>query len=90
MPIVKVQKLPKKKSASFQSILYSFCYFFPQYTYNEARLLPAKRVISMLNAARREKAREYLNLLRIATAPHTDKGTGVKNLTEEFSDIING
>lgn len=37
-----------------EDVLARFCYYFPQYTYQKARRLPAVRVRKMLRSARNE------------------------------------
>ena len=81
MPVIQAQKL-EKKHASPESILATFCYYFPAYTYAAARRLPERRVSLMLQAVRREQSRNYLELMQIIAAPHTEKGKAVKSLID--------
>jgi hypothetical protein len=67
-----------------------FCYYFPQYTLSEARKLPAIHINMMLKEARKEQARNYLELLQISVAPHTRKGEGVKSLTDRYKRELHG
>jgi len=83
MAIIKAQKIPGK-SVSPEDILATFCYLFPAYTYAEARRLPERRVSLMLRAARREQARQYMELTQIAAAPQSEKGKSVKALIERY------
>ncbi len=87
MTTIKAQRVPKKKVTP-KDTLYRFCFYFPQYKYNEARRLPAKRVIGMLKVVQRERAKDMLNLVQIVTAPHTKKGSGVRKLTKHYKELI--
>ena len=64
------------------------CYYYPQYTLYEARRLPDKDVRLLLQTAEREKAKHYLYLTQIASAPYTDKYSGFARLSEEFKKIM--
>jgi N-methylhydantoinase A/oxoprolinase/acetone carboxylase beta subunit len=83
MSKIKALRIPKRET-SVEDVLATFCYLFPSYTYAEARRLPERRVSTMLKAARREQARQYLELTQIAAAPHSEKGKGVKVLIERY------
>jgi hypothetical protein len=87
MPVVKVQKIPKKKHSA-EDILASFCYNYPQYTYNQAKNMPYKRILHMLTVARKEHARKMIDLVRIVAAPQSKNGRAIKNLIKEFNDIL--
>ena len=94
-PVGKVIKA--KRISSVQQDVYSplktlsvFCYLFPQYTLSEARKLPAVHVKMMLKEARKEQARNYLELLQISAAPHTKKGEGVKTLSDRYKKELQG
>lgn len=84
MPRIQVQNLPPKKDTSQDDVIARFCYYFPQYTFQEALALPFRRIRQMLAVVDSEKAREYFILTKIAAAPHTKKGEGVKKLLNEF------
>lgn len=87
MPVFKAQKIPRQEIKT-DDILARFCFYFPQYTFSQARRLPYKRVIQLLKAVDREHAKKMIDLLRIATAPHSDKGKMVKELLSEFKDRL--
>lgn len=87
MPVIRAQKIPRK-TESAEDTLARFCFYFQQYTYEEARKLPFKRVLKLLKIARRERARQMYELTQIASAPHTDKGAGVKKMLKYFQDQI--
>ena len=87
MTTIKAQRVPKKQVKP-DNILYRFCLLFPQYTYKQARRLPAKRVMGMLKVAQEERARDMLDMLQIVAAPHTKKGAGVKKLISHYKSLI--
>lgn len=88
MAVIKAQKIPRSKNKE-EDIIAQFCYHYPQYTYHFAyKHLSLRRIIKMLNVARREQALMLYNITRAAAAPHTKKGVGVKKLLEEFTKII--
>lgn len=64
--------------------LAQFCYYYPQYTLNEARKLPYKYVALLLKTAIIEMNKNYLNLTQIVSAPHFDKGKGVNKLIKQY------
>jgi len=87
MAIVKAQKIPQKQISS-TDIVARFCYFFPQYTYLEAKKLPYKRIVQLLKVARQEQAREWYNLTRITATANSSKKGAVNDLLSEFKNII--
>jgi hypothetical protein len=89
MPVIKAQKIPKEVIAP-EDILARFCYYFPQYTFAMAKRMPYKRIGQMMSIVRKEQALNYLQLTRIASAPHTSKGSGVKKLIQSYQDILKG
>lgn len=87
MPTIKVQKIPEKE-VKIEDILMQFCYYFPRYSYAEAKAMQYKRVILMLQTAQKENAKKMLELVHIVTAPHTKNGTAVKNLISHYQNIL--
>lgn len=87
MPVIRVQKVPKK-TESAEDTLARFCFYFQQYTYKEAQALPFRRVMKLLKIAKRERARQMYELTQIAAAPHTDKGVGVKKMLKYFQEQV--
>jgi len=85
MARIEVQK-PYKKPYSTDDILARFCFYFPQYTLEQARKIPQKRIMQMLKVVDREHAMMFANLTRIVASPHTKRGEGVKKLFAEFKD----
>lgn len=89
MAIIHVQKIPKK-SIHAEEIIARFCYYFPQYTFAQARFMPYKRIKQMLDVVRKEQAQQYAVLTNIIASPHTKRGEGIKKMIKYFNDIIEG
>lgn len=88
MPVLKAQKIPKKQLSSGY-ILARFCYYFPQYTFEQARRLPYKRVGQLLKAVDREYARKMIDLLNIVASPHTkNPKEAIGNLRDIFEQMM--
>jgi uncharacterized membrane protein YheB (UPF0754 family) len=88
MPVIQAKKIPRS-IASAEETLAKFCYYFQQYTYEQARKLPYKRVVQMLNAASKERASFFHEMVEITAAPHTKRGAGVNKLRKHYDRIIN-
>lgn len=86
--VIKVQKIPKK-TLKADELVAIFCYYFPAYTFQKARLLPYKYLKLMLKMAHKEHARKMLELVQIVAAPHTKRGKMIKSLTDKYNAIIN-
>ena len=76
------------EAGKVEDLLATLCYFYPQYTFKQARSLPLKRVNQLLRVARQQEGIKYKNLTQIAAAPHSKKGEGVKKLMNHFDKII--
>lgn len=88
MAIIKVKKIPRKQEKP-EDLLATFCFYYPQYKYHEARQLPYRRINKMLKVARKETARNYKMMLDIAIAPHTkNPSSTVKQIQGRLTDII--
>lgn len=87
MPIFKAQKIPKKTESS-ESKLMRFCYYFPCYSFAQAKKMPFSRILKMLRVAEIERAINYAYLTRISVAPYTKGGKEATKLLEEFKNII--
>lgn len=87
--VIQVAKIPKKQPGGedLLTLLATLCYFYPQYTLRQVRALPYKHVILLLKVAQRQEAIRYMNLTRIAAAPHDPKGKAVKNLVNQFERL---
>lgn len=89
--VIKVQKVPDRAGDSdYRELLATLCYYYPQYTYKQARKLPFQRVQLLVKTARRVEATKLYNLTLIAAAPHSDKGKAVNKLLKNFEEIMNG
>ncbi len=88
MAVIKTQKVPGKKPESWEDTVARFCYYYPQYKYHQARVLPLKRVNQMLRIAKNEYARKMIDLVQAVSAPHSKKGKGVRKMLEYFKSII--
>lgn len=92
--VIRVEKIPKKvskeSSEPIDHLLATFCYYYQQYTFAQAKKLPYKRVTMMLRVAQKVEAIRMRNLVQIAAAPHFDNGKGVTKLTEHYNSIIEG
>lgn len=89
--VVKVQQIPQsEKNDSFdaETILATFCYYYPQYTFKQAKKLPYKRVKLMLDIALRQRNIFLMNLTRIVAAPHTKDMELVNTLLREFTELL--
>jgi hypothetical protein len=89
MAVIRAQKVPKK-ILSPEDTLAKFCYYFPQYTYENARKLPYKRIVKMLEVAAKEQASVFHQLTQIVAAPHTKRGSGVNKLLKHYERVIRG
>lgn len=85
MPHFRAQQIPKKELDP-EETLAIFCYHFPQYTFAQAKKLPYVRVRRMLNAARKEQAKNMLDLLRVFSGSQSKKG--VASVLSYFQKII--
>lgn len=92
--VIVAKKIPqngrRRKGFSSAQLLTKLCYFYPQYTYDMARGLPYFRVMQLLKTAEREKAADYLNMLQIAVAPHSERGDMYKKLLKQYEKLANG
>lgn len=76
------------KEVSNREIWASICYYYPQYTLKEASLLSKRDIALLLRVAQRLEAVKMRNLVQIVSAPHTKKGSGVKQLLNYFQQEI--
>lgn len=88
MTVIKAQKVPKKQDHP-DDLIARFCYYYPQYTFSKAKKqVPLKRIVQMLNVARKEQALFLYNITEAIAAPHTKKGQGVTSLLNRFKKIL--
>lgn len=87
---ISVQKIPKRElsSADYEDLLARFCFKFPQYTYKQAKDMPYIRIVKMLKAAERVRAKEMIELANIIAGPHTKNGEGTKKMIEYYQSIL--
>ena len=82
---VTAQPIPIKKDKNTKRKLWAtVCYYYPQYTLQEASQLSNRDIKLLLKVANQIEAQYKYDLVQIAAAPHTKKGSGVKKLTEHF------
>lgn len=86
--VVRVAQIPasKPRPVDADRVLEQLCYYYPQYTFAQARRLPYKRVASLLRTAHQLQAKHYHELTQISAAPHTEKGKGVTDLLKRYED----
>lgn len=89
MAKIEVAKV-EKKQASKRELYARLCYFYPQYTLQDAESLPSRDVSLLLKVQQKIEAVKMLNLTQIASAPNTKNGAGVKKLVTHFKGIANG
>lgn len=79
----------KEREVSNRELWARVCYYYPQYTLQEAAKLSVRDLKLLLKVAQKEKAQDKYDLVQIAAAPHTEKGSGVKKLSEYFRRQMN-
>lgn len=82
-----ISTAPKKNEK--RELYAEICYFYPQYTLQEASKLPARDLNLLLKVAHKQEAVKFYNLTQIVASPHTKKGKGVDTLSKHFKEIIN-
>lgn len=87
---IEVAKLSSETKAGDEtdSLLCLLCYYYPQYTFRQAKSLPIRRVNALLKVARQQEAVKYKNLTQIMAAPHSKKGQAVSKLLKHYDGII--
>lgn len=85
---VEAAKLRGSDKQESDKICARLCYLYPAYKLSEARKLPSKDVRLLLDQANREQAIVFHALTHISTAPHTEKGKGVKSLIKHYEKVI--
>lgn len=60
------------------------CYYYPQYTLQEAAQLSVRDIKLLLKVAEKIESAKRYEYTQIVAAPHTKKGAGVKKLTEYY------
>jgi hypothetical protein len=73
--------------AEVVDLITRLCYFYPQYTLEEAEKLTNSQVTALLIQAEKQRAIQFYNLTLIAAAPHTKKGKLVDKLIKQYKKI---
>ena len=73
--------------AEVVDLLTRVCYFYPQYTLDEAEKLTDSQVTALLVQAERQRAIDLYNYTLIAAAPHSKKGKLVDKLIKQYRKI---
>lgn len=81
------EPVDENSDAEVVDLLTRVCYFYPQYTIDEAEKLADSQVRALLFQAEKQRAIELYNQTLIAAAPHTKKGKLVKKLIEQYKKI---
>lgn len=68
-------------------LLTRVCYFYPQYTLDDAENLTDSQVTALLLQAEKQRAIGLYNLTLIAAAPHSKKGKLVEKLIKQYKEI---
>lgn len=68
-------------------LLTKVCYFYPQYTLEEADKLTNAQVTALILQAEKQRAIDWYNHTLIAAAPHSKKGQLVQKLTKHYKKI---
>lgn len=84
--VVRVQRV-KRAKLNTDELIAQVCYYYPQYTFEEAERLSYRRISLLLKVAQKQRAVHYYNLVQIVAAPHTKKGKGVTKLSDHFKKI---
>lgn len=84
------QSIRKEQSqkATNRELWATICYYYPQYTLEEASRLSIRDIKLLLKIAEKLEAQKMLAFTQIAAAPHTKKGQGVKKLTDYYKKQI--
>lgn len=81
------EPLPEDSDSEVVDLLTRVCYFYPQYTLEEAERLTNSQVNALILQAEKQRAIEMYNLTLIAAAPHTKKGQLVNKLIKQYREI---
>lgn len=82
------QRVHKEAKTSNRELWATVCYYFPQYSLKEASQLSVRDIKLLIKVANKIEAERYYNLVQIVASPHTQKGKGVKQLSEHFKRIM--
>jgi len=82
--VAKVRQSPTDSNENLKTICATFCYYYNQYKYDEALELPIKTLKRMLSVARKEKAKEYMQLAQIARVAQSTKNAPYQSLVKQY------
>lgn len=86
---VKSTKAPVEDSDNeYVDSITRVCYFYPQYTIEQAEQLADSQVQALLLQAEKQRAINLYNMTLIAAAPYSKKGKLVKDLSKKYKEII--
>lgn len=87
---VKALPIPRNqgKKLTNREMWATICYYYPQYNLEEASRLSVRDLKLLLRVAEKMEANKRYEYLQIVTAPHTEKGSGVKELSEYYRKKI--
>lgn len=78
-----------KKPLSNREKWATICFHYPQYTLEEASLLPARDILLLLDTANRIEAERELLLLNMIQLPHAKEGGKIaKRISDDLIKII--
>lgn len=90
--VIEAQPVPSAQQGDPITLsLYRLCYYFPQYTLDDAIEMPFHKVLAHLQVARQEKAAEYMELLNIQSVSTAKKpGSAIKKLSRQYKNVAEG
>lgn len=87
-PLVPDTPEDEDSDADVVDLITRVCYFYPQYTLEEAEKLTNSQVVALLLQAEKQRAINFYNMTLIAAAPHTKKGKLVDKLIKQYRKIV--
>lgn len=89
MAIIKTKQAPNDtqvKEVSADDLLATFCYYFPQYTFAQARKMPYIRIKQMLLVVRREQAKTMYDMVNVVRSANATK-KGYEQMLQYFKNL---
>lgn len=83
-----VREVQAEDAPSKREIWARVCYYYPQYTLEDAAKLSRRDLQLLLKTAIKLEAERNYQLVQIVAAPHTKKGKGVKDLTDHYRRLM--
>ncbi len=87
MPVIKAQKIPSPKAENPLDTVARLCFYYPQYTFKEARELPFPVVKRLIRIAINEQIKEKINMANVLWPAYQTKN-GLKKVVEYFQNKI--